>query len=133
MMTDEEKTKILRKANDNLRAAGFDNVVILANEGGTHGIMTISSHVRPALMRFLMASYFMDETMDNMVEEHSSVMIIWKPILRSILETIVPEIRKLEEERRNELEPATEEAPQSEQKETDVSGPNPFSSPLPKD
>lgn len=133
MMTDEEKTKILRKANDNLRVAGFDNVVILANEGGTHGIMTISSHVRPALMRFLMASYFMDETMDNMVEEHSSVMIIWKPILRSILETIVPEIRKMEEEHQNEPKPATEEAPQSEQKETGVSGPNSFSSPLPKD
>lgn len=117
MMTDEEKTKILRKANDNLRAAGFDNVVILANEGGTHGIMTISSHVRPALMRFLMAAYFMDETMENMVEEHSSVMIIWKPILRSILETIVPEIRKMEEEHRNEPDAAPEEAPQSEQKE----------------
>lgn len=133
MMTDEEKTKILRKANDNLRAAGFDNVVILANEGGTHGIMTISSHVRPALMRFLMAAYFMDETMENMVEEHSSVMIIWKPILRSILETIVPEIRKMEEEHRNEPKPATEEAPQSDQKETGVSGPDPFFSPFPKD
>lgn len=33
----------------------------------------------------------------------------------------------------NEPEAAPEEAPQSEQKETGVSGPNPFSSPLPKD
>lgn len=133
MMIDEKKMEILDRTKKDLMAAGFDNVVILANEGGTHGIMTISSHVRPRLMRFLMASYFMDETMENMVEEHSSAMIIWKPLLRGILEAIVPEIRKMEEEHRNELNPATEEAPQSEQKETGVSGPNPFSSPFPKD
>lgn len=101
MMTDEEKTKILRKANDNLRAAGFDNVVILANEGGTNGIIRICSRVRPALMRLLMASYFMDDTMDFMVEEDSTVMTLWKPLLKSILETIVPEIRKQEEELRD--------------------------------
>lgn len=133
MMTDEEKTKILRKANDNLRAAGFDNVVILADEGGSNGTIGVSCAAKPALMRLLMASYFMDETMDNMVEENSPSMTIWKALFHSILETIVPEIRKQEEELRNEPEPATEEAPQSEKKETDVSGPNPFASPFPKD
>lgn len=35
MMTNEERSETLRKANDNLRAAGFDNVVILVNEGGS--------------------------------------------------------------------------------------------------
>lgn len=102
MMIDEKKMEILDRTKKDLMAAGFDNVVILANEGGSHGAIGIACAARPALMRLLMASYFMDETMDNMVEEHSSLMIIWKPILHSILEAIVPEIRKQEEELRDE-------------------------------
>lgn len=101
MMTDEERVVVLDRAQKNLREAGFDNVVILANEGGTNGNMTISSRVRPALMRLLMASYFMDKTMDRMVEEDSTAMTLWKHLLKSTLETIVPEIRKQEEELRD--------------------------------
>lgn len=101
MMTDEERIVVLDRAKKNLRAAGFDNVVILANEGGTNGTIGIACAARPALMRLLMASYFMDDTMDFMVEEDSTVMTLWKHLLKSILETIVPEIRKQEEELRD--------------------------------
>lgn len=35
MMTDGERTLVLDKAKKYLRDAGFDNVVILTNEGGS--------------------------------------------------------------------------------------------------
>lgn len=101
MMIDKKKMEFFDKTKKDLMAAGFDNVVILANEGGSHGSIGIACAARPALMRLLMASYFMDETMDRMVEEDSTVMTLWKPLLASILETIVPEIRKQEEELRD--------------------------------
>lgn len=102
MMTDEERIVVLDRAKKNLRAAGFDNVAILANEGGTNGTIGIACDAKPALMRLLMASYFMDDTMVHMVKEDSPGRTIWKALLHSILETIVPQIRKLEEEHREE-------------------------------
>lgn len=102
MMIDEKKMEILDRTKKDLMAAGFDNVVILANEGGSHGAIGIACAARPALMRLLMASYFMDETMDRIVEEDSTAMTLWKHLLKSMLETIVPEIRKQEEELRYE-------------------------------
>lgn len=101
MMIDKKKMEFLDKTKKDLMAAGFDNVVILANEGGSHGSIGIVCAARPALMHLLMASSFMDEAMDRMVEEDSTVMTLWKPLLASILETIVPEIRKQEEELRD--------------------------------
>lgn len=100
-MIDEKKMEILDRTKKDLMAAGFDNVVILANEGGSHGAIGIACAARPALMSLLMASYFMDETMDRMVEEDSTAMTLWKHLLKSILETIAPEIRKQEEELRD--------------------------------
>lgn len=99
-MNDEERRAVLDRTQKNLMAAGFDNVVILVNEGGSQGMVTISAYAKPALMRFLLASYFMDETIAQMVSEDSTGMILWKSLLRSILKTIVPQIQKLEEENR---------------------------------
>ena len=99
MMTSEEKTKILRKANDNLRAAGFDNVVILANEGGTDGNICVTSRTKPELFRFLLAIYFMDDCMSRMVTNDSrgkDLWDLWDPFCHSVLASIVPEIRKIE-------------------------------------
>nr|DAV65298.1 MAG TPA: hypothetical protein [Caudoviricetes sp.] len=99
MMTAEEKTKILRKANDNLRAAGFDNVVILANEGGTDGDIRIAVRTNPALFRFLLATYFMDDCMSRMVTNDSrgkDLWDLWDPFCHSVLDSIVPEILKIE-------------------------------------
>lgn len=93
MMIDEKKMEILDSTKKDLMAAGFDNVVILANEGGSHGAIGIACAARPALMRLLMASYFMDETMDRMVEEDSTAMTLWKHLLKSTLETIAPRFR----------------------------------------
>lgn len=102
MMTDEERKVVIDRANKNLRAAGFDNVVIIANEGGSNGYIVIAGETKPALMRLLMASYFMDKTMDHMVEEDSPCGTTWKALLHNILKTIVPQIRKLEEDHRGE-------------------------------
>lgn len=99
MMTAEEKTKILRKANDNLRAAGFDNVVILANEGGTDGDIRVAARTKPELFRFLLATYFMDDCMSRMVTNNSrgkDLWDLWDPFCHSVLASIVPEIRKIE-------------------------------------
>lgn len=101
-MNDEERGAVLDRAKKNLRAAGFDNVVILANEGGSHGTIGIACYTKPALMRLLMASYFMDSAMCDTVKDDSSRSVIWKTLLRSILRTIVPRIRELEEEHRDE-------------------------------
>lgn len=96
MMTAEEKTKILRKANDNLRAAGFDNVVILANEGGTDGDIRVAARTKPELFRFLLATYFMDDCMSRMVKNDSRGQDLWDTFCHSVLDSIVPEIRKIE-------------------------------------
>lgn len=101
-MNDEEGGAVLDRAEKNLRAAGFDNVVILANEGGSHGTIGIACYTKPALMRLLMASYFMDDAMCNTVKDDSLGSVLWKRLLRSILRTIVPRIRELEEEHRDE-------------------------------
>ena len=101
MMIDKKKMEFFDKTKKDLMAAGFDNVVILVNEGGSQGMITISAYAKPALMRLLLASYFMDKTMAQMVSEDSTEMILWKSLLRSLLKTIVPQIQKLEEENRD--------------------------------
>lgn len=101
-MIDEERMAVLDGAKKNLMAAGFDNVVILANEGGSNGTIGIASDTKPALMRLLMASYFMDDTMADMVEEDSPGRTMWKFLLHSMLKTLVPQIRELEEAHRSE-------------------------------
>ena len=47
-MTDEERMAVLDGAKKNLMAAGFDNVVILANEGGSNGTIGIASDTKRA-------------------------------------------------------------------------------------
>lgn len=101
-MNDEERGAVLDRAKKNLRAAGFDNVVILTNEGGSHGNIGIACYTKPALMRLLMVSYFMDNAMCDTVKDDSLGSFLWKILLHSILRTIVPRIRELEEEHRDE-------------------------------
>jgi hypothetical protein len=96
MMTAEEKAKILRKATDNLRAAGFDNVVILVNEGGIDGNIRVAVRTKLELFRFLLATYFMDDCMSRMVTNDSRAKDLWEPFCHSVLASIVPEIRKIE-------------------------------------
>ncbi|WP_440249150.1 hypothetical protein [Dialister succinatiphilus] len=102
MMTDGERTLVLDKAKKYLRDAGFDNVVILTNEGGSHGTIGIACYTKPALMRLLMASYFMDDAMCHTVKDDSLGRVLWKNLLHSILKTIVPQIRKMENEMKEE-------------------------------
>lgn len=96
-MTDKERKAVLDRVKKDLLAAGFDNVVILANEGGAHGTIDISCFDMPVLMRLIMASILMDETMDCMVEEDSTAMTAWKLLYNGIFDTVLPQIRKQEE------------------------------------
>lgn len=117
-LADNEKAEVVEKCKNILFKAGFDNVVILANEGGSNGTIRISSRTRPRLFRLLLATVFMDECVSKMLEEDSEGRKVWEIRCSSILEAITPHIRRME----NEMK-----------KETGVSGPNPFSSPFPKD
>lgn len=101
-MNDEERRAVLDRAQKNLMAAGFDNVVILVNEGGSQGMVTISAYAKPALMRFLLASYFMDECISKMLEEDSEGRKVWEILCSSILKTISPQIREMENEMKEE-------------------------------
>lgn len=86
-LTDNGKAEVVENCKSILSNAGFDNVVILANEGGTHGTIRISSRTRPALSRLLLATVFMDECVSKMLEEDSegekfgkfSAPVFWKP------------------------------------------------------
>lgn len=102
MMTDEEREVVLDRAEKDLRAAGFDNVVILTNKGGFHGTIGIAGNTKLELMSLLMASYFMDYAMVHMLKEDSPGRAIWKALLQSILEAIVPRIPEMEEGHRDE-------------------------------
>ena len=113
-LTDNEKAEVVENCKNMLFEAGFDNVAILANEGGTNGTIRTSSRTRPALFRLLLATFFMDKCVSKMLEEDSEERKVWEILCSSILKTISPQIREME-------------------KETGVSGPNPFTSIFPKD
>lgn len=101
-LTDNEKAEVVENCKSILFNAGFDNVVILANEGGTHGTIRISSRTRPALSRLLLATVFMDECVSKMLEEDSEGRKVWEILCSSILETIRPQIREMENEMKEE-------------------------------
>lgn len=95
-LTDKEKADILAQCKNVLVSAGFDNVVILANSGGTNGGTRIAARTKPALFRLLLATYFMDDCMSRMVTNDSSGKDLWDPFCHGVLAYIVPEIRKIE-------------------------------------
>lgn len=95
-LTDKEKADILAQCKNVLVSAGFDNVIILANDGGTNGDIRIAVRTKPALFRFLLAIYFMDDCMSRMVTNDSRGKDLWDPFCHSVLASIVPEIRKIE-------------------------------------
>lgn len=101
-LTDNEKAEVVENCKSILSNAGFDNVVILANEGGTHGTIRISSRTRPALSRLLLATVFMDECVSKMLEEDSEERKVWEILCSSIVETISPQIREMENEMKEE-------------------------------
>lgn len=88
-LTDFEKEEIVEKCKNMLFEAGFDNVAILANEGGTNGTIRTSSRTRPALFRLLLATVFMDDCISKMLKQDSdgkkygmlSAAVFWKPSL----------------------------------------------------
>lgn len=95
-LTDKEKADVLKQCKNILVSAGFDNVVILANEGGTDGGIRIAVRTKPALFKLLLATYFMDDCMSRMVTNDSSGKDLWDPFCHGVLAYIVPEIRKIE-------------------------------------
>ena len=95
-LTDNEKAEVVENCKSILFNAGFDNVVILANEGGTHGTIRIASRTKPALFKLLLATYFMDDCMSSMATNDSRGKDLWDPFCHSVLTFIVPEIRKIE-------------------------------------
>lgn len=95
-LTDKEKADVLAQCKNILVSAGFDNVIILANDGGTNGDIRIAGRTKPALFRLLLATYFMDDCMSHMVTNDSRVKDLWDPFCHSVLASIVPEIRKIE-------------------------------------
>lgn len=101
-LTDKEKAEVVENCKSILFNAGFDNVVILANEGGTHGTIRISSRTRPALSKLLLATFFMDECVSKMLEEDSEGRKVWEILCSSILKTISPQIREMENEMKEE-------------------------------
>ena len=100
-LTDKEKSDVLAQCKNILVSAGFDNVIILANNGGTNGDIRIASRTKPALFKLLLATYFMDDCMSCMVTNDSSVKDLWDPLCHSVLASIVPEIRKIENTMKN--------------------------------
>lgn len=101
-LTDFEKEEIVEKCKNMLFEAGFDNVAILANEGGTNGTIRTSSRTRPALFRLLLATVFMDDCISKMLEEDSEGRKVWEILCSSILKTISPQIREMENEMKEE-------------------------------
>ena len=101
-LTDNEKAEVVKNCKSILLNAGFDNVVILANEGGTHGAVRISSRARPALFRLLLATYFMDKCVSEMLEEDYEGRKVWEILCSSILKVISPQIREMENEMKEE-------------------------------
>lgn len=101
-LTDNEKAEVVENCKSILSNAGFDNVVILANEGGTHGTIRISSRTRPALSKLLLATFFMDDCISKMLKQDSDGKKVWDALCCSILETITPQIREMENEMKEE-------------------------------
>lgn len=95
-LTDKEKADVLAQCKNILVSAGFDNVIILASDDGTNGDIRIAGRTKPALFRLLLATYFMDDCMSRMVTNDSRVKDLWDPLCHSVLASIVPEIRKIE-------------------------------------
>lgn len=95
-LTDKEKADILAQCKNVLVSAGFDNVVILANYGGTNGCTLIAARTKPALFKLLLATYFMDDCMSRMVTNDSTGKDLWNSLRKSLLDSIVPEILKIE-------------------------------------
>lgn len=95
-LTDKEKADVLAQCKNILVSAGFDNVVILANYGGTNGCTRIASRTKPALFKLLLATYFMDDCMSSMVTNDSTGKDLWNSLRKSLLDSIVPEILKIE-------------------------------------
>lgn len=95
-LTDKEKADVLAQCKNILVSAGFDNVIILASDDGTNGDIRIAGRTKPALFRLLLATYFMDDCMSRMVTNDSRVKDLWDPFCHSVLASIVPEIRKIE-------------------------------------
>lgn len=95
-LTDKEKADVLAQCKNILVSAGFDNVIILASDDGTNGDIRIATRTKPALFRLLLATYFMDDCMSRMVTNDSSGKDLWDPLYHSVLASIVPEIRKIE-------------------------------------
>lgn len=101
-LTDNEKAEVVENCKSILFNAGFDNVVILANEGGTHGTIRISSRTRSVLFRVLLATFFMDDCVSKMLKEDSEGRKVWEILCSSILKTISPQIREMENEMKEE-------------------------------
>lgn len=95
-LTDKEKADVLAQCKNILVSAGFDNVIILANDGGTNGGTRIAARTKPALFMLLLATYFMDDCMSRMVTNDSNGKDLWDHLCHSVLASIVPEIRKIE-------------------------------------
>lgn len=95
-LTDKEKADVLAQCKNILVSAGFDNVVILASDDGTKGNIRIASRTKPALFKLLLATYLMDDCMSRMVTNDSNGKDLWDPLCHSVLASIVPEIRKIE-------------------------------------
>ena len=95
-LTDKEKADVLAQCKNILVSAGFDNVIILANDGGTNGDIRIASRTKPALFKLLLATYFMDDCMSSMVTNDSMGKDLWDTFCHSVLDSIVQEIRKIE-------------------------------------
>ena len=101
-LTDFEKEEIVEKCKNMLFEAGFDNVAILANEGGTNGTIRTSSRTRPALFRLLLATFFMDDCISKMLKQDSDGKKVWDALCCSILEAITPQIREMENKMKEE-------------------------------
>lgn len=101
-LTDNEKGEVVEKCKSMLREAGFDNVVILANEGGSNGTIRTSCLTRPGLFQVLLATIFMDNSISKILEEDTSGKKVWDALCCSLLEAIVPQIRRMENEMKGE-------------------------------
>lgn len=101
-LTDFEKEEIVEKCKNMLFEAGFDNVAILANEGGTNGTIRNSSRTRSVLFRVILATFFMDDCVSKMLKEDSEGRKVWGILCHSILKTISPQIREMENEMKEE-------------------------------
>lgn len=107
-MKPETLNSCLKQAAKYLEENGCRDVVIAADEGGGH--TACISKCESGGQGLKLAAWLMDNCMDQVVNKGCDVYSIWKWFLGLLLDGI----KKME-------------------KETGVSGPDPFSSPFPKD